>query len=184
MYQKYFWKYLKSANLLSINDNARKLARHKRGLSYSENDRSQTNAPVFIKFTNSMLFCYRYRDKWQTFIRALEVTGSCFLCGKDSRPCRDHFLASPLVLALLLSSVMCLALFHKHQDFQANATSYTNLLWRTLTTVINHYWPWPTFHAWLNNVYSVHLAPYSVNFLSLIIKCHYSLDSLFPFFQM
>ena len=146
MYQKYFWKYLKSANLLSINDNARKLTRHKRGLSYSENDRSQCSL-------NSLIPCCFAIDTGTSdkpLSELFEITGSCFLCGKDSRPYRDHFLVSPLLLALLLSSTMlnqCLALFHKHQDFQANATSYTNLPWCTLATDINHYWPWPTFHA-------------------------------------
>ena len=61
----------------------------------------------------------------------------------------------------------------------ANKTSYTHPPGCTLPTAIDLYWPWPTLHAWLNNVKAVHLAPFlehhqqsrhshSANFLSFL----------------
>ena len=54
---------------------------------------------------------------------------------------------------------------HTHVHYTHFAHSHNEFLyklppWGTMPIAINDFWPWPSVHAWLNNVESVYLAPF------------------------
>ena len=52
---------------------------------------------------------------------------------------------------------------------------YTHLPWCTQPTSIDLYWPWSTFHAWLNKVKSMHLVS-SLEHCGILMKLHTNMN--------